>query len=47
MNVDHSMTGNLREHVVKKWQAGIEVTGAIAIEVDAELDLSFGGIAMN
>ena len=47
MNVNHSMTGNLREHVVKKWQAGIEVTGAIAIEVDAELDLSFGGIAMN
>ena len=47
MNVDHSMAGDLREHVVKKWQSGIEVTGAIDIEVDAELDLSFGSVAMN
>ena len=47
MNVDHPMAGNLREHVVKKWQASIEVTGAIAVGVDAEIDLSFGGVAMN
>ena len=47
MNVDHPMAGNLREHVVKKWQPGIEVTGATAVEVDAELDLSFGSVAMN
>ena len=31
MNIDHPMAGNLREHVVKKWQTGIEVAGAIAI----------------
>ena len=41
------MLGKEREHVVKKWQAGIEVTGAIAIEVDTELDFGFGGVAMN
>mgnify|MGYP000358076164 CR=1 FL=1 len=41
------MLGKEREHVVKKWQPGIEVTGAIAVEVDAELDLSFGSVAMN
>ena len=47
MNINHAVPSDLGEHVIKKRQSGIKMTGAIAVEIDAEVDLSFGGVPIN
>jgi hypothetical protein len=31
VNIDHAVSRNLRQHMIKKWQASSKVAGAIAI----------------
>jgi hypothetical protein len=31
VNIDHAVSRNLRQHMIKKWQASSKMAGAIAI----------------
>jgi hypothetical protein len=45
MNINHSVTRYLREHMVKKWQTGSKMAIAGAIEIYAQDDLGFARIS--
>ena len=43
----NSVARHLIQHVIQKWQAGLELAFAGAIQIDADGDLGFQGVAGN
>ena len=45
--VDERVAGQLLQHVVEESDAGLDLIGALAIEIDDRLDLGLGGLAFD
>ena len=45
VEVDHAVTGDLGKHMLKEGDAGVEAVLSGAVEVEAEGDLGFAGVA--
>ena len=46
-DVDEAVLGELVEHVVEKTDAGRDLGGSAAVEIDPALDLRFFGVALD
>jgi len=45
VQIDQAMAGDLIQHVVEETDAGVQLGGTRAIQIDAHGDLGFGGVA--
>jgi hypothetical protein len=44
-NIDHAVPRDLIDHVIEKWNAGIEFGDAFSIKINDDADLGFFGVA--
>src|SRR5512132_987409 len=47
LEIDEGMAGQLLQHVVEESDAGLDLIGALAVEIDVRLDLGLGGLAFD